>query len=107
MSDSPVAKILNWLRAGYPEGIPPHDFPSVLMVLRRNLTDVEIESIADDLALESVSNDSEPVTAERIRAMVREHAFQSATPDDLLRVSAVLARGGWPLASELDRETAE
>jgi hypothetical protein len=101
MSESPVAKILNWLKAGYPEGIPQHDFPSVLMVLRRNLNDGEIVSIADDLALESVSNGSEPVTAENIRQMIREHAFQSATPEDLLRVSAVLARGGWPLASEL------
>jgi hypothetical protein len=42
-----------------------------------------------------------------LRAMIRERAFQSATPDDPLRVSAVLARGGWPLVSELNRETAE
>jgi hypothetical protein len=101
MSESPIARILNWLKAGYPEGIPQHDFPSVLLVLHRNLADTDIESIADDLALQSVSNDSEPVTAEHIRAMIREHAFQSATPDDTRRVSAVLARGGWPLASEL------
>lgn len=101
MNESPVTKVLNWLKAGYPEGIPQRDIPSVLMVLHRNLTDVEIESIADDLALESISNDSEPVTAEQIRGMVRDRAFQTATSDDLLRVSAVLARGGWPLASEL------
>lgn len=101
MSESPVAKMLNWLKAGYPQGIPQHDFPSVLMVLQRNLTEVEIESIADDLALKSVSNDSEPVTAEDIRAMVREHVFQTATPEDLRRVSALLAHGGWPLASDL------
>ena len=101
MSESPVAKVLSWLRAGYPEGIPKRDFPSVLMVLRRNLTDVEIESIADNLALESVSNGSEPVTSEQVREMIRNHAFQTATPDDVLRVSAVLARGGWPLASDL------
>ena len=100
MSESPVAKILNWLKAGYPEGIPRHDFPTVLMVLRRNLTDGEIETIADELALESISNDSEPVTAEHIRAMIREHVFQQATPEDLRRVSAVLAQGGWPLATE-------
>lgn len=101
MSESPVAKMLNWLKAGYPQGIPQHDFPSVLMVLQRNLTEVEIESIADDLALKSVSNDSEPVTAQDIRAMVREHVFQTATPEDLRRVSALLAHGGWPLASDL------
>jgi Protein of unknown function (DUF3349) len=101
MSESPVAKVLNWLRAGYPNGIPQNDFPSVLMVLRRNLTDLEIEAIADDLALESISNDSKPVTAEDIRSMVKGLAFQTATPDDLRRVSAALARGGWPLASDL------
>ena len=101
MSESPVAKMLNWLKAGYPQGIPQHDFPSVLMVLQRNLTEVEIESIADDLALKSVSNDSEPVTADDIRAMVREHVFQTATPQDLRRVSALLAHGGWPLATDL------
>src|SRR5664279_3359582 len=101
MGESPVAKILNWLKAGYPEGIPPRDFPSVLLVLHRNLTDAEIESIADNLALQSISNDAAPVTAEHIRMMVCEHAFQTATPEDTRRVSAVLARGGWPLASEL------
>ena len=101
MAEAPISRILSWLRAGYPEGIPPHDFPSVLMVLHRNLTDDEIESIADDLALQSISNDSEPVTAEHIRAMVREHIFQSATAEDVQRVSAALAQGGWPLASEL------
>ena len=101
MSESPAAKILNWLKAGYPQGIPAGDFPSVLLVLRRNLTDADIESIADDLVLESVSNDSRPVTAEHIHATIREHALQSATPEDMLRVSAVLARGGWPLANDL------
>jgi hypothetical protein len=101
MGESPITKILNWLRTGYPEGIPRHDFPSVLLVLRRNLTDEEIESISDDLALQSISNDSEPVTAEHIREMVRGHAFQTATSDDVRRVSALLASGGWPLAGEL------
>jgi hypothetical protein len=101
MNESPIAKVLNWLRAGYPDGIPQHDFPSILMVLRRNLTDGEIEAIADDLALQSISNESRPVTADDVHAMIKGHAFQTATPDDLLRVSAALARGGWPLASDL------
>jgi hypothetical protein len=101
MSESPVTKVLNWLRAGYPEGIPQQDFPSVLMVLRRNLTDSEIEAIADDLVLESISNGSEPVSAADVHEMIRGHALQAATSEDLLRVSAALARGGWPLASDL------
>lgn len=98
----PVTRILDWLRAGYPDGIPPGDYPPVLGVLARVLTDDDIEAIADQLALQSVSNGVEPITPESVRAMVREHAFQSATPDDVRRVSALLAAGGWPLADAGD-----
>jgi Protein of unknown function (DUF3349) len=101
MAESPISKMLTWLRAGYPEGIPQRDFPSVLLVLQQNLSEADIEAIADDLALQSVSNGSSPVSAEQIRVMVRDHTFQAATDDDLRRVSAVLAQGGWPLASGL------
>jgi hypothetical protein len=101
MADSPIARMLTWLRAGYPEGIPQRDFPSVLLVLQQNLSEADIEAIADDLALQSVSNGSSPVSAEQIRAMVRDRTFQAATDEDLRRVSAVLAQGGWPLASGL------
>ncbi|WP_460850214.1 DUF3349 domain-containing protein [Nocardioides ultimimeridianus] len=100
MSTSPVARILEWLRAGYPEGIPPRDYPPVLGVLRRNLTEGDIESIADELALQSISNGVQPVTADQIRAMVRDQALQASTDEDLRRVSAKLAAGGWPLAAD-------
>lgn len=101
MSSSPVARILEWLRAGYPHGIPPADYPPVLGVLRRKLTDEEIETVADELALQSVSAGDVPVSAADIRQMVREHAFQRCSPDDIARVSALLARGGWPLEADL------
>jgi hypothetical protein len=101
MTESPISKMLTWLRAGYPEGIPQRDFPSVLLVLHQNLSDADIAAIADDLALQSVSNGSSPVSAEQIREMVHDHTFQAATDEDMRRVSAVLAQGGWPLASGL------
>jgi hypothetical protein len=99
--DTRMARVLSWLRAGYPEGIPPNDYPPVLGVLSRNLTEADIETIADQLALQSVSDGDVPVTADDVRAMVREHAFQQATPDDVARVSAKLAAGGWPLSADL------
>jgi hypothetical protein len=101
MTESPITKMLTWLRAGYPEGIPQRDFPSVLLVLQQSLSDADIEAVADDLALQSISNGSVPVSAEQIREMVQNHTFQHATDDDLRRVSAVLAQGGWPLAGGL------
>lgn len=101
MTASPVSRVLEWLKAGYPQGIPPADYPPVLGVLRRKLTDGEIEAIADELALQSVSAGDVPVTSEDIKQMVREHAFQRCTPDDLTRVSGMLASGGWPLEADL------
>jgi len=98
---SPVARIVAWLKAGYPDGIPPQDYPPVLAVMRRQLTEEELVAVADDLALHSVSAGDVPVTADDIRAMVHEHAYQKCTPDDLTRVSALLARGGWPLEADL------
>lgn len=95
---SPIVKILEWLKAGYPQGIPPNDYPPVLGVLRRKMSDEEIVSISDELAMQSVSGGDVPVTAEQIRDMVTSMAFQSATPEDIQRVSANLAQGGWPLA---------
>ena len=97
MPATSVGRILDWLRAGYPEGIPPSDYPPVLNVLRRNLTDADIEAISDELALQSISV-GVPVTADDIRTMVHDQTFQSCTPDDIRRVSARLAAGGWPLA---------
>ena len=96
-----VGRILQWLKAGYPEGIPPRDYPPVLGVLHRHLTDEEIIHIADHLALDSVSKGSQPVTTAQVMDMVRQHAFQTASDSDLNRVRGVLAAAGWPLADDL------
>lgn len=104
MTASPVSRILEWLKAGYPHGIPPKDYPPVLGVLRRKLTEDELVAIADELALQSVSAGDVPVSADDIRAMVREHAFQNSNHDDITRVSALLARGGWPLEADLEAD---
>lgn len=93
------ARILDWMRAGYPQGIPARDYVALLGVLRRRLTDDDISAIAADLALQADASDS-VITEHGIRRMIREHAFQSAAPADITRVSAQLAQGGWPLSDD-------
>ena len=95
------SRILDWLRAGYPEGIPPTDYIAVLGVLRRQLTDAELDEIAGQLA-EQADRSGEPVTADDIHRMVRETALQNASDDDVRRVSATLAGAGWPLSDKVD-----
>lgn len=96
----PVGRMLDWLRAGYPSGIPHTDYVPILEVLHRNLTEQEIEALADQLAEQSEES-GEPISADAIRAMVREHAFERCSDEDLIRVSVRLAAGGWPLASDV------
>ncbi|WP_206541778.1 DUF3349 domain-containing protein [Leucobacter japonicus] len=50
MSDSIIAAILRWLRAGYPEGVPPQDYIPLLALLRRTFSEEELAKISERLA---------------------------------------------------------
>ncbi|BAL87054.1 hypothetical protein AMIS_18340 [Actinoplanes missouriensis 431] len=93
-----LTRALGWLRAGYPDGVPKQDYVVLLGLLRRTLTEDEIRGIAADLAAQAV----EPITARDIEEMVSSTVLQEATPEDVVRVSAHLAAGGWPLADPPD-----
>jgi hypothetical protein len=91
-----VVRAVDWLRAGYPTGVPRQDYVALLGILRRKLSEDEVRKIARELAGQSSPGD--PITTEDIEAMVKEEVLQNATPEDVVRVSAHLAAGGWPLA---------
>lgn len=42
MSENAFERILNWLREGYPEGVPPKDHFALLALLKRRLSEDEI-----------------------------------------------------------------
>ena len=103
MTDSKTtfpASVLQWLRAGYPEGIPPKDrFPLVALLRRAELTDAQVHEvvlglvapIGGALSAGAISNDE-------ISEFIKELIDSEPTPEDIARVSARLAAGGWPLA---------
>jgi hypothetical protein len=92
-----LTRAVEWLRAGYPAGVPRQDYVALLGVLRRKLTEDEVRKIAQDLADQSPAT-GEPVTTDDIERMIRTAVLQPASPEDVVRVSAHLAAGGWPLA---------
>ena len=47
---SALAKLVGFLRAGYPEAAPPPGDVPLLALLRRRLSDDEVWAVADDLA---------------------------------------------------------
>lgn len=92
-----LTRTVQWLRAGYPSGVPRQDYVALLGLLRRKLTDDEIHKIAQDLANES-QRTADPISTADIEAMVNDAVLQPASGEDVARVSARLAAGGWPLA---------
>jgi hypothetical protein len=89
-----LATIIGWLRAGYPEGVPEHDYLPLFALLGSQLTEDEIGEIADELAL---TGDADSLQAMRKAiTAVTQHTPQEA---DIARVRARLAAGGWPLAA--------
>ena len=96
-STSLAQSVLGWLRAGYPEGIPPQEYLPILGVLQRRLTHEEIRTIADGLVEQMASPDA-MISRADIEAMIEETVYQRASDSDVARVSARLASGGWPLA---------
>ena len=90
-----IHRILTWLRAGYPQGIPPTDYVALYGLLHRKLTEQDVQLVAASLASEGLVEADEDAIREAIRASVHE------TPDenDVNRVRARLAAGGWPLAN--------
>ena len=86
-----------WLRAGSPAGVPRQDYVALLGLLRRKLTEEEVRKIAADLASQAQGN-GDPITTQDVEQMINEAFLQQASPEDVVRVSAHLAAGGWPLA---------
>ena len=89
-----LSSIISWLRAGYPEGVPDVDYLPLFALLGSQLTNSEVNAIANELA-----NEGNPESAEAIRNAIKAVTTSQHPNDaDIARVRARLAGGGWPLA---------
>jgi hypothetical protein len=88
-----VSKIIGWLRAGYPEGVPQHDYIPLFALLGSELTNDEVTLIADELTFSA-----DPESAEAVKAAITAITSTKPGDADVARVRARLAAGGWPLA---------
>lgn len=100
-SQSLIVRVLDWLRAGYPAGVPREDHVALLGILHRTLTETEIDALAAELA----SAGQEAPGDEEIASLIRKRVLEQAHPGDIARVSARLAQGGWPLAAPAQVES--
>jgi hypothetical protein len=91
-----AGRALEWLRAGYPAGVPRQDYVVLLGLLRRKLTDFEVHKIAQELA--GLAEQGAEITSADVEKLINEATLDEASEQDVARVSARLAAGGWPLA---------
>ncbi len=90
--------VVTWLRAGYPEGVPPTDYFPLLALLSRRLTGDEVKSVAGELIRRG---DFDQVD---IGVLITQITDQPPSPEDIERVRERLATKGWPLE---DRQGSE
>ena len=63
-----MARVVGWLRAGYPDGVPQQDYVALLGILHRQLTDDEIITIAQTIAGSTVTDVEERIRKSLVRA---------------------------------------
>jgi hypothetical protein len=88
-----LEKIIGWLRAGYPTGVPDVDYVPLFALLGYHLSNEEVAVIADELAASS-----DPASADEIKKAITAVTNSKPLESDIDRVRAHLAAGGWPLA---------
>ena len=95
-----VQRIVQWLRAGYPDGVPQQDYVALLGILRRSLTDSELAQVVQELAEDAAAH-QHILTRQLVEQRIHDVVKGPISEDDIVRVSARLAAAGWPLAAPL------
>ena len=92
--------IVAWLRAGYPEGVPPTDYFPLLALLSRRLSNDEVKAVTRALMDRGDFDDVD------IGVLITQITDRMPSPEDIERVRARLAAKGWPLDDARDGEEA-
>ncbi|MDT5192959.1 MAG: hypothetical protein QOI28_5210 [Mycobacterium sp.] len=96
-----LAKIVAWLNAGYPEGVPGPDRVPLLALLTPRLSNDEVKTVAQGLIDRGEFDDVD------IGVLITQMTDELPTPDDIERVRARLATKGWPLDDPRDADATD
>jgi Protein of unknown function (DUF3349) len=93
--------VVSWLRAGYPEGVPPTDTFALLALLANRLSNDEVKLVANDLMLRG---DFDKID---IGVLISKLTDELPSETDIERVRARLAAKSWPHDDAHDDERDE
>lgn len=96
-----LARIVAWITAGYPDGVPGPDRVPLLALLTPRLTNDEVKLVATALL------DRGEFDHVDIGVLITQITDELPSPDDVERVRQRLATQGWPLDDPRDSEDTE
>ncbi|MBS1695195.1 MAG: DUF3349 domain-containing protein [Actinobacteria bacterium] len=95
-----LARIVAWITAGYPDGVPGPDRVPLLALLTRRLTGDEVKLVASALM------DREEFDHVDIGVLITQITDELPSTEDVERVRERLAAKGWPLDDPRDADDA-
>jgi hypothetical protein len=84
--------IIDWLRAGYPDGVPESDYIPLLALLRRRLSDDDVRQLAAELT----GSGDLPADPADIGVMITKITNEMPSEVDVARVRSRLEAHAWP-----------
>jgi hypothetical protein len=93
-----LTAIVSWVRAGYPEGVPPKDTFPILALLQRRMSTDEVKAVAEELMRQGEFDNID------IGVAITQLTDNVPSPEDIERVRERLAATGWPLDDPRDVE---
>lgn len=98
MANLRMSGVLEWLREGYPTGVPPKDCIPLLALLRRRLSEEEVREVAQEIStvLEGPT-ESPNGSATDIGVSITRVIDALPSDEEIARVERHLSRHhGWP-----------
>lgn len=91
--------MLNWLRAGYPAGVPGPDRVPLLALLRNSpLTEEQVKEVVREIiAEEGKATAGHAIDHDEIQHFIEGVAHHDAGPENVKRVADKLAAAGYTL----------
>lgn len=104
MSDKPLFRsVIDWLRAGYPGGVPGPDRVPLLALLRNTpLTEDEVEAVVREITAHQDEVLADGVVGhDEIEKFIEGVAHHDGGPENVKRVADILVAAGWTLDPSL------